>query len=91
MVGDGTRGAATGGADSSFSTTLPSFHGVTLLYTAGTVSAEVFEVMRMIFRVAPKAIEPDHSTIEPIADLSRRTWSRAATPAHSADSTTAAW
>ena len=45
----------------------------------------------MIFGVAPRAIEPDHSTIEPIADSPRRTWSRAATPAHSADSTTAAW
>ena len=31
------------------------------------------------------------STIEPIVDSLRRTWSGAATPAHSADSTTAAW
>ena len=85
MVGDGTRGAATGGADSSFSIITLSFHGVALLYTAGTnsVLAEGFEIMRMIFDL-------EHSTIEPLAASSRRTGSGAATPARSADSTTAA-
>jgi len=80
------------GADSSFSTTISSFHGVTVLYTAVSdfVPAMVSTVMRVIFVVAPRAIQANHSIIEPIADSSHRTWRQATTRAHSTGLTTAA-
>ena len=48
-----------------------------------------FSTVTTISEVA--TISEATSTIEPIVASPRRTWSRAATPAHSADSTTAAW
>src|SRR5713101_1799477 len=46
--------------------------------------------MRMIFAVAPRAIEPNHPIIAPTVDSSRRTWRQAATPARSTALTMAA-
>src|SRR6266545_5650897 len=94
ITGVGTTGAAIGGTDSWSSITTGLSPRVTRLLIAGTeyAVAKVFEVLgRLVFRVAPRVVEVERSTIELIAGSSRRTWNLANAPAHSVDSTMAAW
>src|SRR5438094_8847433 len=93
ITGVGTTGAAIGGTDSWSSITTGSSPGVPPLSTAGLeYMALIFGVLRdMVFRIAARAFAADRLTTAPIADSSRRTWNPANAPAHSVDSTTAAW
>src|SRR2546427_1630158 len=94
ITGVGTTGVAIGGTDSWSSITTGLSPGVTPLLIAGTeyAVAKVFEALgRLVFRVAPRAIVAERSTIELIAGSPRRAWNPINAPAHSADSTTAAW
>ncbi|HEY3166133.1 MAG TPA: hypothetical protein VGK57_02825 [Candidatus Binatia bacterium] len=54
--------------------------------------ALIFGVLRdMVFRIAARAFAADRLTTASIAGSSRRTWNLANAPAHSVDSTMAAW
>src|SRR5882724_1072685 len=94
ITGVGTTGAAIGGTDSWSSITTGLSPGVTPLLIAGTeyAVAKVFEALgRLVFRVAPRVVGAERSTIELIAGSPRRAWNPINAPAHSVDSTTAAW
>src|SRR5437667_1635063 len=93
ITGVGTTGAAIGTTDSWSSITTGSSPGVPPLSTAGLeYMALIFGVLRdMVFRIAARAFAADRLTTAPIAGSSRRTWNPVNAPAHSADSTTAAW
>lgn len=90
IPGIGTTGAAIGGTNSWSSITTGLSPGVPPLLIAGTdyAAAAVFAVpSRLVFRVAPRAVEVERSIIEPIAGSPRRTWNPVNAPAHSVDST----
>ena len=85
-VGDGPHGAATGAVALWFLITRGLFPGAILFSTTATDSPTA-----AISTVTISEATRITSTIEPIVDSLRHTWSGATAPAHSADSTTAAW